>query len=228
MAGLLEVDQVSAGYGPVPVLRDVSLSVEPGQVVALLGPNGAGKTTTLRTVSGAIPLSAGTVRWKGAPTTAPLHRRARTGLAYVFEERSFFRQMTLQQNLRVANVATDFAFELFPELAPRLRVRAGLLSGGEQQMLSLALALGRSPDLVLIDELSLGLAPLVVDRLLGVVRRAADSGIGVLVVEQSVRRILEIADTVSVLQRGQVELSGTAEELRDRLEEIERSYFAGR
>jgi ABC-type branched-subunit amino acid transport system ATPase component len=228
LSTLLSVEAVCAGYGQIPVLRDVSISVEPGQVVALLGLNGAGKTTTLRAVSGVIPAQSGTVKWKGMPTSAPLHRRARAGLAYVSEERSIFRQLSTRDNMRAAGVTSVGALELFPELSSRLHVKAGLLSGGEQQMLALSLALGRSPELLLIDELSLGLAPQVVERLLRTVRNAADAGLGVLVVEQSIRRVLDIADAAYVLQRGEVVLSGSAATLRGRVSEIEASYFEAR
>ena len=226
MSALLDVEGLGTGYGRVDVLRDVSIRIEPGHVVALLGPNGAGKTTVLRALSGQIPIRTGVVRWNGEPTTDPLHRRARKGLGVVGEERSIFRQLTVRENFRVANTTAEHALGLFPELEKRLRIRAGLLSGGEQQMLALAMALGRDPSLLLVDELSLGLAPIVVERLLAAVRAAADRGIGVLVVEQHVRRVLEIADYVYVLNRGQVQLEGAASELRHRLEEIEDSYFA--
>jgi ABC-type branched-subunit amino acid transport system ATPase component len=228
MAGLVEAESLDAGYGSVVVVRGLDLHVDPGEVVALLGPNGAGKSTTLLTLSGDLPPLGGAVRWNGAAARAPLHARARAGLGLVTEERSVFMRLTARENLRVGCKDIEPALELFPELRARLDVRAGLLSGGEQQMLSLARALARRPSLLLADELSLGLAPLVVKRLLGAVRRAADGGVGVLLVEQHVSKVLEIADRVCVLRRGRVQLAGPAADLRGRLAEIETSYLADR
>jgi len=226
MSVLLEAKAVHAGYGSVTVVRDLDLHVDAGEVVALLGPNGAGKTTTLLTLSGVLAPLGGEVRWKGEVTREPLYKRARRGLGLVTEDRALFRQLTTLENLRIGDVDPQRAIEMFPELKTRLKVKVGLLSGGEQQMLSLVRALKREPELLLIDELSLGLAPLVVDRLMEIVRQAADRGVGVLVVEQHVHKILGIADRVYVLDRGKIGLSGAASELRGRLEEIERSYLA--
>lgn len=228
MGVLVEAEGLDAGYGSVVVVRDLDLTVGAGEVVALLGPNGAGKSTTLLTLSGDLPPLGGTVRWNGAVAKAPLHVRARAGLGLVTEERSVFMRLTARENLRVGCRDIEPALDLFPELRARLDVRAGLLSGGEQQMLSLARALARRPKLLLADELSLGLAPLVVKRLLGAVRRAADDGVGVLLVEQHVSKVLEIADRVCVLRRGKVQIAGTATQLRDRLTDIEDSYLTDR
>ena len=228
MAVLVEADGLNAGYGSVVVVRDLDLQVNAGEVVALLGPNGAGKSTTLLTLSGDLPPLGGTVRWNGTATKAPLHARARRGLGLVTEERSVFMRLTTRENLRVGCPDIEPALDMFPELRTRLNVRAGLLSGGEQQMLTLARALARDPSLLLADELSLGLAPLVVKRLLGAVRAAADRGVGVLLVEQHVSKVLEIADRVCVLRRGRVQIAGTAADLRGRLTDIEASYLADR
>ncbi|MET7731902.1 ABC transporter ATP-binding protein [Streptomyces sp. NPDC005402] len=222
---LIEARALSAGYGNQPVLRDLDIEVRPGEVVALLGPNGAGKTTTLRVLSGEMAPMGGEVRWLGDSARTPLHRRARQGLAYV-GERAVLTRLDTADNLRVGRVTTEQALELFPELEKRLRTGAGMLSGGEQQMLSLARALCRAPRLLLADELSLGLAPLVVDRLLRAVREAADRGLGALLVEQHVRKVLDIADRVYVLHRGRVTMTGTPEELRGNLAAIESSYLA--
>ena len=226
MSVLVEAEGLQAGYGSVVVVRDLDLQVRAGEVVALLGPNGAGKSTTLLTLSGALPPLGGAVRWNGAATKAALHARARQGLGLVTEERSVFMRLTARENLRVGCRDIAPALELFPELGSRLDVKAGLLSGGEQQMLTLARALARRPSLLLADELSLGLAPLVVTRLLSAVRKAADDGVGVLLVEQHVSKVLDIADRVYVLRRGRVELAGRADELRGRLAEIESSYLS--
>src|SRR3954464_15533088 len=177
------------------VVRGLDLRVDPGGVVALIGPNGGGKTTTLLTLSGELPPLAGEVPLNGEVTQAPLFRRARRGLGFVTEERSVFMRLSVADNLRLARARRADVLELFPELGPLMRRSAGLLSGGEQQMLALARALAREPKLLLIDELSLGLAPLVVRRLLDAVRQAAtERGLGVLLVEQHVRQALQIAD----------------------------------
>ncbi len=226
MPALIEADGLTAGYGSIPVVRGLDLRVEPGEVVALLGPNGAGKTTTLRALAGELPLLGGELRWLGQRAGHSVHRRARQGLRFVTEERSVFMTMSVSDNLRLSHRSLAGCLELFPELSPLLSRRAGLLSGGEQQMVTLARALTGDVRLLLADELSLGLAPLVVKRLLRAVREAADRGVGVILVEQQLRHALEVADRGIVLRRGQVAMSGPAAELRLRIDEIEDSYLA--
>jgi branched-chain amino acid transport system ATP-binding protein len=224
---VIEAEGISAGYGAVPVLHSVSLRVEPGEVVALLGANGAGKTTTLLALSGELPLSAGEARVVGRSTRLPLHRLARNGLGFVPEERSVFTDLSLWDNLRAGRCDPNEALELFPELKPRLKVAGGQLSGGEQQMLTLARALARRPRALLADELSLGLAPLIVQRLLEAVQRAArERGTGVLLVEQHVRKVLHYADRVYVMSRGEVTMELSASDAHRRIGEIEDSYLA--
>lgn len=224
---VLEVSALSVGYGPQPVVHELDLRVGQGEVVALLGANGAGKTTTLMAVSGAIPSLSGVVQLAGEPETRPLHQRARRGLAYVTEERSVFKALSVRDNLRVGDVEVDDVLRLFPELEKRLDVRAGLISGGEQQMLSVARALARRPKVLLADELSLGLAPLVVTRLFLALREAArDQGTGVLLVEQHVRKALRYVDRVYVMRRGRVVLDLTAAEARLRVADIEHAYLS--
>ncbi len=226
---LLETRGFVGGYGAVVVVRNVDLHVQPGEVVLVLGPNGAGKTTTLLSLAGVLPVLGGTVVFDGALTTAPLHRRARRGLGIVTEERCIFKQLTVAESLRVARGDPAFALRMFPELEPRLKVKVGLLSGGEQQMLALAGALCRRPKLLMADELSLGLAPLVTDRLLQAVRAAADEGVGVLLVEQHVRKALEYADRAYVMNRGRIAFEGAASELKEgALSDIESSYLAAK
>jgi branched-chain amino acid transport system ATP-binding protein len=211
------------------VIYDIDLEVACGEVVALLGPNGAGKTTTLLALSGELPLHSGEVLIDGTPTTAPLHVRANAGMTYVTEEKSVFMGLSARDNLRVAGVDIADALALFPQLEARLDIRGGLLSGGEQQMLTLARALSRRPRILLADELSMGLAPLIVRRLLDAVREAAnEQGTGVLLVEQHVRKALQYADRVYVMRRGRIELTGPAAEMRGRIDEIEATYLAGR
>ncbi len=222
----LECRNLAAGYGPVPAVHDVSLFVRPGEMVAILGPNGAGKSTTLLALAGDLPLQGGEVYVDGQRDTRPLYQRARAGLAFATEERSVFMGLNVQDNLRLGRGSVSYALELVPELRPLLRRRVGLLSGGEQQMLTLARALASRPSVLLADELSLGLAPLILDRLLQLARRAADDGVAVLIVEQQARKALRYCDRGYVLARGRVMLEGTASELRDQLPEIEATYLA--
>ncbi|WP_433218283.1 ABC transporter permease subunit [Dactylosporangium sp. CS-047395] len=225
-APLIEARGLSAGYGDLAALRDLDLVVRPGEIVALLGPNGAGKTTTLLTLAGELKPLAGSVQWRGRPASARLHRRAREGMAFVPEERSVFMQLSAAENLRLGRGSRQLALDTFPELAPLLDRRAGLLSGGEQQILTLARALAGRPALLLADELSLGLAPLVVDRLLRAIRQAADDGLGVLLVEQQAARALEVADRAYVLRRGRVITEGSSAELARDWSKLERSYLS--
>jgi branched-chain amino acid transport system ATP-binding protein len=225
MTALLEATRLRAGYGNVEVVRGLDLRVEPGEVVALLGPNGAGKTTTLMTISGELAPLGGEVRVLGCRSKDPLHARARQGLSIVTQERAVLMELTTAENLRVSRCDVGQAVALFPELEPHLGRKVGLLSGGQQQMLALARCLARDSKLLLVDELSLGLAPLVVDRLLRVVRAAADDGIGVLLVEQHIHKAMEVADRILVMRRGVIELVGTTDELRDRLDEIQDAYL---
>jgi len=223
---LLELRMATAGYGKAPAVHDVELKVNRGEVVALLGTNGAGKTTTLRIATGILPTSGGAVFLDGKAVTSGLYKRARSGVSYVPEERGLIRALTVEDNLKCAGVSTEYALELFPEIATRRHVRGGLLSGGEQQMLALAIALGRSPKLLLADELSLGLAPMVVTRLLQAVRFAADnSNTGVLLVEQHAKKALRYADRAYVMQRGKVVLTLPAAEMLARLPELEAAYL---
>src|SRR3954454_4610342 len=163
---LLEAKGLSCGYGGMSVGRDLDLSVVAGGGAALICPHGAGKTTALLTLAGALRPISGEVRWRGEPSRASMHQRCREGLSYVTEERSVIMKLTTKENLRLAGVTVQTATSLFPELERLLKRPAGLLSGGEQQMLTVARALGRNPKAMLLDELSLGLAPLIVQRLL--------------------------------------------------------------
>jgi branched-chain amino acid transport system ATP-binding protein len=217
---LLEVEGLAAGYGRVGIVRDVSLRVDAGEVVVLLGPNGAGKTTTLRAISKIIPATAGDVRFLGrSDKREAAFTLARRGLGHLPEGRGLFFGMTVDEHFALSHpgerrLSFTEALRFFPELE-RLRTRrAGQLSGGEQQMLALARAMARGPRLLMIDELSLGLAPLIVERLMPRVREYADvTGAGVLLVEQQVSAALRIADRGYVMARGRVRMSADAEQL---------------
>jgi branched-chain amino acid transport system ATP-binding protein len=226
MTHLLETTGLQAGYGNVPVVHDLAVHVDQGEIIALLGANGAGKTTALLTIAGAIPALGGQIAIAGKPAPGGLHRRAKLGMALVSDDRSIFRELTAWENLRLGDGDPAEAVRLFPALKPLLRRKAGLLSGGEQQMLGLGRALARKPTVLLADELSLGLAPIIVKSLLVAVRAAADQGTAVILVEQQVRLVLDICDRAYVLQRGRVQLSGTAAELRRSRSEIEKTYLA--
>jgi len=213
------------------VLKGLSLEVPDGKIVALLGSNGAGKTTTLLTIAGVLPVLAGELSVLGAPVPAGKpYRVARRGLSFVPDDRGLFFSLTVAENLRVASKSrgpdTAAVLEYFPALAPRLRVRAGLLSGGEQQMLALGRALVRRPKALLVDEMSLGLAPVIVERLMPILRRLADEqGITILMVEQHVQIALEVADRAYVLQHGELVLEGEARELAARRDVLLESYL---
>ncbi len=226
---LLQTRNLKAGYLSRPVVDRIDIHVNPGEVVCLLGPNGAGKTTTLLTIAGELAPVDGLVMFSNVPTWTPMHARIRRGgIGLVTEDRLVFTKLSARDNLRLGGGSVEAALELFPELEPRLSVRGGLLSGGEQQMLALARALSRDPRLLLADELSLGLAPRIVDRLLGAVRTAADErGTGALIVEQHARKALRYADRMYLMARGQIRMELPAEEAIQRLDEIEDAYLSG-
>jgi branched-chain amino acid transport system ATP-binding protein len=229
MKTLLETRDLKAGYFGREVVRAINIHVDQGEVVCLLGPNGAGKSTTLLTIAGELKPVDGLVMLNNVPTWEPAYLRVqKRGLGIVTERRLIFSKMTTRDNLKLGGASVEVALELFPELEPRLSVRAGLLSGGEQQMVALARALSRNPSLLLADELSLGLAPIVVDRLLSAVRKSVDqNGTGALIVEQHATKALQYADRVYLLARGQIALHLTAEEAVKRLDEIEQTYLQG-
>jgi branched-chain amino acid transport system ATP-binding protein len=229
---MLEVRSLSAGYLGTPVVRDLSLRVDRGEVVALFGPNGAGKTTTLSAIAGLIEPLDGSVRFGGEDTTGrPAHRLARAGVSLVPEGRALFFGLTVREHLKLAGRSGDSLpqaelLELLPELQKCLGRKAGVLSGGEQQMLAVGRALVTRPRLLLVDEMSLGLAPVIVERMMPVLRRVAeDLGTAVLFVEQHVALALEVADRAYVLNHGHLVLEGSAAELRDKPELLKSSYL---
>jgi len=223
MSELLRVEALEAAYGSVRTLRGVDLEVRPGELVALVGSNGAGKSTLLRTLSGVHPALAGRVLYRGADVTrAPVHERVAGGIILVPEGRQVFGILTVEDNLRLGahtrprkemDAGLDRVFRLFPVLAERRRQRAGTLSGGEQQMLAIGRAMMSRPRLLLLDEPSMGLAPLMVQKIFEVIRAIAAEGVTMLLVEQNARLALEASHRGYVLEGGVVTLSGESRSL---------------
>jgi len=234
---LLDVDSIDAYYGESHILRDLSLTVEEGEICALLGRNGAGKTTTLRSISGAKPpdVRDGSVRFKGDDITGmPADDIAMQGISLVPEERRVFANLTVEENLKIAEVSrntsntwrrrltttgssmsTEQVYEDFPRLRERKTQKAGTLSGGEQQMLAIARALKQSTDLLLLDEPYEGLAPKIVEDVEAAIERISEQGVTILLVEQNAAAAISIADRAYVVDQGETVFDGTADELRD-------------
>ena len=226
MPSLLEIDDLRAGYGRIEILRGVSFAVPEGSVVALLGSNGVGKTTVLRTIAGLLPATAGTIRFGGERIdNRPIDRIAGKGLVMVPEGRGVFPGLSVEENLRLTHGSLGgdtpweaFAEEItsvFPRLGERFTQLAGSMSGGEQQMLAVSRVLAGSPKLVMFDELSMGLAPLVVEDLFASVAAMRDRGVTIVLVEQFLTHALALADICYVLAKGTISWSGEASELRD-------------
>jgi branched-chain amino acid transport system ATP-binding protein len=231
MTLLLRTSGLCAGYNGLSVVRDVDIEISEGEVVALVGPNGAGKTTTLLTLSGLLEPIGGEIEVLGAGLEPPksAHRLVHRGLAHVPEDRSLFKNLTVEQHLNLrkhSQHSRDLVSELFPKLDVLKERRVGLLSGGEQQMVAIARALMGAPRILLIDEMSMGLAPLIVRSLLDTIRRLADvEGTAVLLVEQHVRLALGVADRGYVMSGGRIVMSGTSTELLADVDRIESSYL---
>ena len=231
----IEVEGLVAGHNGVPAVRGLDMRVEEGEIVALLGPNGAGKSTTLWTIAAVLPMIAGDVRVFGTSVRRrSAHVVARSGVALVPEDRGLFFQLTVAENLRLhrhkgSTVAVDQVMGYFPALDALRGRKTGLLSGGEQQMLALGCALLAQPRVLMIDEMSLGLAPIIVERLLPVVRTIAnDTGMAVLLVEQHVQAALGVADRCYVLNHGQLVMERTPDELAADGALLEASYLGVR
>jgi branched-chain amino acid transport system ATP-binding protein len=234
---VLELDKFTVARNGRPVVRDVSLNIPQGEVTALLGPNGAGKSSLVLGVAGVLRPESGTVTVSDLDLTARRPERIRrAGVAVVPEGRRLLSELTVEDNLAVACYSLSrqdaragrlWALELFPELNQRLDTPARSLSGGEQQMLVLAQALVSKPQFMLIDELSLGLAPVIIKRLIPTIRTVAESGVGVLLIEQFATVALGLANRVHVMDRGRIEFSGSAQELKDNPDMLHSSYLLG-
>lgn len=235
MSAMLSLAAVSAGYGSFRALFDVSLEVPQGEAVGVIGPNGAGKTTLMRVISGLVPLRSGAMTLDGRPIGGlPAHRIVELGIAHVPENRRLFPRLTVEDNLRIgafipqarARFAQqlDRIYDMFPRLKERRVQPAGTLSGGEQQMCAIGRALMSGPKLLLMDEPSAGLAPLVVEQVFDLVRRIRAEGLTVLIVEQSVQQVLDVVDRAYLLEAGSMKLSGTSSDLKGH-EVIRKAYL---
>ncbi|WGL54088.1 ABC transporter ATP-binding protein [Nocardioides sp. BP30] len=228
---VLECRGLTAGYGTVTVVRALDLSLQPGRVLAVLGPNGAGKTTLMTTLAGMLPRLSGEVLVDGKPIPSARPGAAnKAGLVLVADDRALFTGLTVRENIQIAQRSggpdLDAVMEMFPALKKRLKVPAGAVSGGEQQMLAVARALVQRPKVLLIDEMSMGLAPVIVEELLPIVRRIADdTGAVVVLVEQHVQLALEVADDALVIVHGDVRLQGSAADLAAHPEHLQAAYL---
>ena len=235
--GVLQIDEVSVRRGRNTVVSDVSFHVRPGAVTTILGPNGAGKSSLVLALGGVLPTSGGTVRLAGTELVGRRPEQIRAaGLAVVPEGRKLLPHLSVGDNLRVAVYASpraeaasriEEALELFPELRPKLEREARLLSGGEQQMVVLAQALASRPRFLVIDELSLGLAPVIVKRLVPTLRQVAESGVGILLIEQFAHVALAVAEDACVLNHGRITYRGSAQHLAEHPETLHSSYLGG-
>ncbi|RDD53080.1 MAG: ABC transporter ATP-binding protein [Candidatus Korarchaeota archaeon NZ13-K] len=232
---LLELQKINAGYGDLQVLWDVNIAVERGEIVSLLGSNGAGKTTTLRVISGLLRPFSGRVLFNGEDITeSPSHRRVEMGLALVPEGRQLFPEMTVLENLEMGaytrrarerfHETLEWVFSLFPTLKERKSQLAGTMSGGEQQMLAIARGLISRPEVLMMDEPSMGLAPKLVMEILGTVKKLREEGITILLVEQNARAALEVSDRAYILETGRIALQGSSKELLG-MDEVRRAYL---
>ena len=226
MTPMLSLSSVSAGYGSFQALFGVSLDVARGEAVGVIGPNGAGKTTLMRVISGILPMQGGTMNIEGLDMSGlPAHRVVEQGIAHVPENRRLFPRLSVEENLRIGafipsararfSEQLDWVYQLFPRLKDRRSQLAGTMSGGEQQMCAIARALMSKPKVLLMDEPSAGLAPIVVQQVFELVHRIRAEGLTVLIVEQNVQQVLDVVDRAYLLEVGAIKLSGTAAELRD-------------
>jgi branched-chain amino acid transport system ATP-binding protein len=236
MAHMLEVDDIHTSYGSIEALKGISLTVDEGEVVTLIGSNGAGKSTTLRSISGLTPPRTGSIKFRGEEiSTLPAQEIVRLGISQSPEGRHCFQRMTVRENLelgaylrRDANVSGDMerVLDLFPRLREREKQKAGTMSGGEQQMLAMGRALMADPQLLLLDEPSMGLAPILVERIYETVREINKQGTTILLVEQNANYALEVSSRGYVLETGKVVLADKSASLRDN-PEVQNAYLGG-
>ena len=236
MEAILKVDNINVYYGAIHAIKGISFHVDEGEVVTLIGANGAGKSTTLNTISGLLRSKTGSVEFMGKSLNrTPAHKIVSQGLALVPEGRRVFLQMTVQENLEMgaftqknSGVAADLemVYEQFPRLKERFKQTAGTLSGGEQQMLAMGRALMSRPKLMLLDEPSMGLSPLLVSESFEIIRRLNENGTTILLVEQNAALALKLAHRAAVMETGRIVLAGTGEEL-SRSPEVQKAYLGG-
>ena len=235
MAEILNIENINVYYGQIHALMDISLKVDEGEVVALIGANGAGKTTTLRTISGLLRSKTGSIKFMGNEVShTEAHKLVSMGVAHVPEGRRIFSQMTVQENLEMgaytnsANLKAGIedVYERFPRLKHRMNQVAGTLSGGEQQMLAMGRALMSKPKLLMLDEPSMGLAPILVDQIFEIIKNLNKAGTTILLVEQNAQMALSVAHRAYVIETGRITLSGTGAELAQS-EEVKNAYLGG-
>ena len=232
---MLEIESLEVYYGAINALKGISFNVEQGEIIALIGANGAGKTTTLHTITGLIPARSGTIRLNGKDITKiPAHKIVSMGMAHVPEGRRVFAQLSVYENLMLGAYTRKYkaeisenlekVFERFPRLKERRTQSAGTLSGGEQQMLAMGRALMSKPEIILMDEPSMGLSPLYVNEIFDIIREINKSGTTVLLVEQNAKKALSMANRAYVLETGSISLSGDAKELMNN-EDVKKAYL---
>ena len=234
---MLEVKNLSVSYGAIEAVKDISFTVNAGEIVSLIGANGAGKTTTLHTITGLVPAKSGSVMYNGVDLLKTHNNKIVTlGMAHIPEGRHVFTRMSVEENLEMGAFSLkdqsdlkkdlDMVYGLFPRLKERRNQKAGTLSGGEQQMLAVARGLMSRPKILLLDEPSMGLAPIIVNQIYDLIREIRDSGITVLLVEQNARKALGICDYAYVLENGKINLSGSGEELLQS-DAVRKAYLGG-
>ena len=235
MEAILKVEDINVYYGSIHAIKGVSFEVNEGEIVTLIGANGAGKSTTLNTISGLLRSQTGSITFMGQPLDKqPAHKTVSTGLALVPEGRRIFLQMTVEENLEMGAYThplgmdrnLEKVYELFPRMKERRKQIAGTLSGGEQQMLAISRALMSKPKLMMLDEPSMGLAPILVDQVFDIIKELHSAGTTILLVEQNARKALQIADRAYVLETGSITLSGTGAELA-KSDEVRKAYLGG-
>ena len=236
MGSVLTVEDINVYYGAIHALKGISFDVNKGEIVTLIGANGAGKSTTLHTISGLLRSKTGDIQLLGESIAkTPAHKIVAKGISHVPEGRRIFQQMTVQENLEMGAFVTDpsriqhnleYVYDQFPRLKERTKQIAGTLSGGEQQMLAMGRSLMIDPELLMLDEPSMGLAPILVDQIFDIIKNLNKNGTTILLVEQNAQMALSVADRAYVIETGRITLSGTGEELANS-EQVKKAYLGG-